>query len=113
MKFLQSERETLIGFVKNAVDYCKNIESGNSKAANLAGKRNKKIIAQLGDFSTDFLKPLLSYPSDSVRFVAAAHLMKTEVRDDAVKVLHNLAQCPSGLMALSARAILDIYSNVS
>ncbi|MRW82626.1 hypothetical protein GJ698_00785 [Pseudoduganella sp. FT26W] len=98
-------------FIKNAVGYWQCIENGNSKSANLAEKRNKKIIMHLGNFATALLEPLLSHPSDAVRFAAAAHLMKTEVSDEAAKVLQDLAQNPLGLMALSAKAILDIHGH--
>lgn len=97
-------------FVNNSIEYWKRIEEGNSKSANLAEKRNKKIVSQLGNSASDFLTPLLSHPSDDVRFAAAAHLMNTEARIEATLVLRQLAQKPTGFLALSAKAILEIHS---
>ncbi len=98
-------------FANNAVEYWKKIEEGDSKSANLAEKRNKKIVSQVGNSAPNFLAPLLSHPSDEVRFAAAAHLMNTDDRNKATLVLHELAKKPTGFLALSAKAILDIHKS--
>jgi hypothetical protein len=71
------------------------------------------MISQLGGFASDFLAPLLSYPLDEVRFATAAHLMNTDARNQAALILRELAQNPTGLLALSARAILEIHKSAN
>lgn len=100
-------------FANNAIEYWKKIEEGDSRAANLAEKRNKKIVSQLGSVASNFLAPLLSYPLDEVRFAAAAYLMNTDSRNQAALILRELAQNPTGFLALSARAILEIHETAN
>jgi hypothetical protein len=97
-------------FISNAEDYWLDIRNGNSSAANRKENANRKIFNQWAKdgSSIALLSPLLDHPSNSVKLAAAAYLIKTDVKENAVSVLSNLVESDTSLISTSASAVLRL-----
>jgi hypothetical protein len=97
-------------FISNAEDCWLDIRNGNSSAANRKENANRKIFNQWAKdgSSVTLLSPLLDHPSNSVRLAAAAYLIKTDVKEQAISVLRNLVESDPSLISPSAGAVLRL-----
>ncbi|QHB56063.1 hypothetical protein [Ralstonia solanacearum] len=95
-------------FSDNARKYWKEIESGNSKAANKAEKSNATIVNEWRKkgVAIDVLLRLTSHADIAVKFAAAAYLISFEKNDIAASVLRDIEVGKHGLMSASASVIL-------
>ncbi len=97
-------------FIHNAEDYWTQIHEGNSDAANRKESANRKIVKQWSEAGNTvaILSPFLIHTSSAVRLAAAAYLIKTDAKDQAVWVLRKLKETEPGLISSSAGAVLRI-----
>lgn len=98
-------------FVQYAADCWIDIKEANSTAANAKVRAGDKIVDHWVENGSvkDLLLPLLSHSSPTVRFAAAAHLIKYDAKEQAILVLRNLIKDPVGLISPSASAVLRIH----
>lgn len=97
-------------FISNVDDYWLKIREGNSKAANIKERANRKLVEKWSEDGhvLDFLSPLLEHPSNAVKLAAAAYLIKTDVKEKCVLVLHYLIENDPSLISSSAGAVLRL-----
>ncbi|NPU90851.1 MAG: hypothetical protein HPY82_02980 [Gammaproteobacteria bacterium] len=105
------QEKMTLDFIRNAESYWLDIKGGNSKAANKKIKENEKIVQRLVecDEVVGCLARLLEHESDYVRFSAAAHLVKWGLREQSIAVLRELAANPKGLVAPTAKIVLEFH----
>jgi hypothetical protein len=97
-------------YVENVENYWLLINDGTSKEANKVARANKKIINYWIEkgILVEILTPLLKHPSNCVKLAAAANLIKTELKDQAISVLEYLVKNDPGFISPSAAGVLRI-----
>ena len=101
----------LEAFESGAFSYWQHIEDGNSSAANRQLKATDRVIAKLrlsGGLERA-LEPLLSNSSPVIRHHAAAYLVNSGKRAQALAVLQALIIEDQTLVGISAAAVLRAH----
>lgn len=103
---LDKEREK---FAFHSEKYWIEIKTGSSKKANSEERTLAKLVEKHeknGDL-LELLTPFLEHDSPALRLSSAARLLKSESREIAISVLHELLENPT-LIAATAGAVLRV-----
>lgn len=104
---LESDRAELI---ESATGYWAKITQGDRRGADRHTRAGERIVGRWhAEGRVDaLLCPLLEHASEEVRYAAAAHLFSLNLaREVPVAVLEELAKNPAGLVAPTARLLLQ------
>lgn len=94
-------------FVVLSEEYWRTINDGNSKLANLTSRKINHIVKiwMRNGRATRNLLDLIEVESVAANFAAAIHLIKTDEREKAIKVLRMFLDDSYGLISVSTAAI--------
>jgi hypothetical protein len=103
-------KSELVSFINNAEAYWDCLGEDTPKNANSKNRENKKIVDKWTKSGVliEVLLPLLIHSSNAVKFAAAANLIKSEAKDEAIPVLRNLIERDPGLISPMAAAVLRV-----